>query len=79
MSDDNVDALTEMVDSLIEELGALIQAEEIDGTDAVVVLAHALTRVLVIANNDTADLLTIWAGLSAQVADTIRHRHDSLN
>jgi chaperonin GroEL (HSP60 family) len=79
MSDAEIDTLTEMVDSLVEELAELIRTEEIDGTGAIVVLAHALTKLLVVANNETADLLVIWDGLSAQVADSIRYRHDSMN
>ena len=79
MSDAEIDTLTAMVDSLVEELAELIRAEKIDGTDAIVVLAHALTKLLVVANNETTDLLVIWAGLSAQVADSIRHRLDSMN
>lgn len=61
-------------DSLVADTAELIAAGEIDGTEAVVILAHALAEVLAVADNPTDDLLAIWATLSEQIADTIRTR-----
>lgn len=69
-----IDVCRELVDLLVADTTELIAAGQIDGTEAVVILAHALAEVLAVANNDTDDLLTIWAGLSAHVADVIRDR-----